>query len=88
MNDEKIPAYTTANLGVGVRLPSVGLKARTELKLNVINLTGINYLASAVTPTANAKTQTAIGGGTVAGASPTYYLSGGRAVMVTLSQAF
>ncbi|MHB8283871.1 MAG: TonB-dependent receptor, partial [Caulobacteraceae bacterium] len=54
MDDEKIPSYATADLGVGARLPPDGLKARPELKLNLINLTGANYLSSVANPTANA----------------------------------
>jgi hypothetical protein len=59
------------------------------VKLNLTNLTGINYLASVANPTSNAQPQLARDGVTVApGVSPTYYLSGGRAAMVTVSQAF
>jgi outer membrane receptor protein involved in Fe transport len=76
LDDEGIPAYTTANLGLGVRLPRYGLKAGPELKLNVINLTGQTYLASVASPTATATL------------SPTYYLAGGRAVVFSLTQAF
>jgi len=88
MNDEKIPAYITANLGVGARLPSYGLKTGPELKLNIINLTGRNYLASVASPTPNAQTQTALDGSQIAGSPPSYYLSGGFAVMFTATQAF
>jgi iron complex outermembrane receptor protein len=76
MNDEKIPGYTTLDLGAGARLPQIGLKARPELKLNIINLTGADYLSGVATPTANASTP------------PTYYLSGGLAVIFTAQQAF
>ncbi len=89
MNDEKIPGYATVNLGFGARLPSVGLRGRPTVKVNFTNLTGINYLSSVANPTANAQPQLARDGVTVSsGASPTYYLSGGRSAMVTVSQAF
>ena len=88
MNDEKIPAYATVNVGIGARLPSAGLKAGPELKLNLINLTGLNYLASVASPTPNAHDATAVDGSTIAGAPPNYYLSGGFAAMFTATQAF
>lgn len=88
MDDEKIPSYATADLGMGARLPSVGLKGRPELKLNLLNLTGSNYLSSVANPTSNAKDAIARDGSTISGASPTYYLSGGFSAMVTISQAF
>ena len=88
LNDEKIPSYATANLSVGARLPSDGLKARPEIKLNLINLTGHDYLASVANPTATANGATARDGTAVAGASPAYYLSGGFAAVFTITQAF
>lgn len=88
MNDEKIPGYATANLALGVRLPNDGLRARPELKVNLTNLTGQNYLSAVAGPTSNAKPVTALNGTLVSGSAPTYYLSGGLAAMVTMSQAF
>jgi len=88
MNDEKIPGYTVENMGFGARLPWNGLRARPEIKINLSDLSGISYLGSVANPTSNAQTQTAVGGTTIAGASPTYYLSGGFAAMVTYTQAF
>ncbi len=88
MNDEKIPSYATADLAVGVRLPPIGLKGRPELKLNLVNLTGADYLSAVANPTANAKDTIARNGSVIAEASPAYYLSGGFSAMFTFTQAF
>jgi len=88
MDDEKIPGYATTNLALGARLPSTGFKTRPEIKLNIVNLTGLNYLAAVASPTSNANPVVARDGSMISGASPTYYVSGGRAAMVTLTQAF
>lgn len=88
MNDQKIPGYVTADLGLGYRLPDIGLKARPELKLNMINLAGTSYLSGVSTPTGNAKPTIGRFGSLISGTSPTYYLSGGFSVLVTASQAF
>jgi hypothetical protein len=88
MDDEKIPGYTTLNLGVGARLPSIGLRARPELKLNLSNLTNATYLGTVARPTTNAQSAVARNGDTVSGSAPGYYLDGGFAAMVTATQAF
>jgi outer membrane receptor protein involved in Fe transport len=87
MNDERIPSYATTDLGVGYRLPNVGLRARPELKLNFINMGG-DYLASVANPTNNARDTVGIHGTLIAGSAPTYYLSSGLAVLFTAKQDF
>jgi iron complex outermembrane receptor protein len=88
INDEKIPGYTVENMGFGARLPWTALRARPEIKVNLSDLSGVSYLGSVANPTPNAQTQMGVGGTTIAGSSPTYYLSGGFAAMVTYTQAF
>ena len=88
MDDEKIPEYTTMDMGVGYRLPPIGLKARPQLKLNIINLTGEDYLSGVANPTPNAKTTIGRAGTQIAGTQPSYYLSGGFTVIFTAQQAF
>jgi outer membrane receptor protein involved in Fe transport len=88
MNDEKIPSYETVDLGVGYRLPDIGLRARPEIKLNLINLTGDNYLSGVANPTANATTVKGRFGTMFTGNSPAYYLSGGFSMAFTATQAF
>ena len=87
-NDEKIPGYTTMDVGLGYRLPQVGLKARPELKLNLLNLTAGDYLSGVANPTANARDTVGRSGTVIPGTPPSYYLSGGFAAIVTAQQAF
>lgn len=88
MNDEKIPSHAQADVGLGYRLPELGLAARPELKLNLVNITDENYLSGVANPTANATTMTGKFGTRIDGSSPTYYLTGGFAAIVTAKQAF
>ncbi len=88
LDDESIPAYVTMDVALGYRFPSIGLKGRPELKLNLINLNEGNYLSGVATPTTNANTVIGRFGTSIAGSSPTYYLSAGFTALVTLRQAF
>lgn len=87
INDEKIPDYAVTDLGVGYRLPSVSLRGRPELKLNLINMGG-DYLSGVANPTTNAKDVVGLRGTLINGSSPTYYLSSGLAVLFTAKQTF
>jgi len=88
MDDETIPAYVTMDMALGYRFPSIGLKGRPEIKLNLINLNEGNYLSGVATPTINANTVIGRYGTALAGSSPTYYLSAGFTALLTLRQAF
>jgi iron complex outermembrane receptor protein len=88
MDDESIPSYVTMDLALGYRFPSVGLKARPELKLNLLNLNEGSYLSGVANPTTNVNTVIGRHGTMIAGSAPTYYLSAGLSALVTLRQAF
>ncbi len=88
INDESIPAYVTLDTGIGYRLPSIGLKSRPELKLNLINLNEGDYLSGVATPTTNALPAVARNGTVVPGAAPAYYLSAGFTALASLRQNF
>ena len=88
MNDESIPGYVTMDMGLGYRLPSIGLKGRPEFRLNFINLNNGNYLSGVATPTGAANNTVGRYGTVIAGSSPTYYLSSGFTVLFTAKQAF
>ena len=88
MNDQKMPAYATADFTVGYRFPKVGLKGRPELRLNIINLTNANYLSGIASPGTNLNGTYAKYGTFVPGNAPTYFIGGGIAGIVTLRQAF
>jgi len=88
MNDQKMPAYATADFTVGYRFPKLGLKGRPELRLNIINLTNANYLSGIASPGTNLNGMYAKYGTYVPGNAPTYFIGGGIAGIVTLRQAF
>jgi hypothetical protein len=88
LNDESIPAFVTLDTGFGYRFPSIGLKNRPELKLNLINLNQGPYLSGVATPTTNAHPAITTNGVLVQGSPPQYYLSAGFSALVTLRQAF
>jgi hypothetical protein len=88
MDDQSIPAYVTMDTALGYRFPSVGLKGRPEIKLNLINLNEGSYLSGVATPTTNANTVIGRYGTVIPGTAPTYYLSAGFTALVTLRQAF
>jgi hypothetical protein len=80
---------------LGYRFPSIGLKGRPEIKLNLINLNEGSYLSGVATPTINANSVIGRFGTVIPGsnadpnvASPTYYLSAGFTALLTLRQAF
>jgi iron complex outermembrane receptor protein len=88
LDDQKIPAHEQGDLSLGYRLPRLGLAARPEIKLNLINITDANFLSGVANPTPNA--QNAIGrhGTLIYGSEPSYYIGGGFAALMTLSQSF
>jgi hypothetical protein len=88
MDDEKIPAHTQGDLALGYRLPKIGLSARPEVKLNLINITDTNFLSGVANPTLNALPTVGRFGTVIAGTAPTYYLAGGFAAIMSLKQAF
>jgi hypothetical protein len=88
LDDQKIPSHAQGDLAIGYRLPRLGLAARPELRLNLINITDANFLSGVANPTSNA--QTAIGrhGTVIPGVEPSYYIGGGFAALITASQGF
>jgi iron complex outermembrane receptor protein len=86
MDDEKIPGYVQANMALGYRIKQYYFpRAHPELKLNLINIGDVRYLSGPASITTNAQTEKGINGTVIPGASPTYYIGGGFAAVVTLS---
>lgn len=88
MNDESIPGYATLDLSLGVHLGPWLDQKRTDLRVNVINLTNPHVLSGVAGITSNAQDTPGTGGTLIAGSSPTYYIGSGRAFVVTLARAF
>jgi hypothetical protein len=88
MDDEKILSHAQGDLALGYRLPKIGLVARPEVKLNLINITDTNFLSGVANPTTNAQPTIGRFGTVIAGSAPTYYVAGGFAAILSLKQAF
>lgn len=87
MNDQHIPGYITANLGVGRTLPKIG-RVTPKIKLNLVNLGDEHYLSSMYGYTAAASTQKGVFGTTIKGANPTYVIGSPFVAMGTISADF
>lgn len=85
MNDEKLPAYTTVDLSVGARLPSLGIVKHPVISANFLNLTKGKYLGSVATIQNNANNTIGVNGTTIAGTRPGYYMAAPFAATVSLS---
>ncbi len=88
MNDEKMPSFGTIDLGVGYRIPAGFVGKESIIRLSVTNLENKAYLGAFSSVQPNAKATTGINGTTIAGRTPTYWLSSPRAIMGTISTKF
>jgi iron complex outermembrane receptor protein len=88
MNDERIGGYATLDLSLGVHLAGLIDEHRTDLRVNLINLTNPHVLSGVSGITTNAQDTTGTGGSVIAGSAPTYYIGSGRAFVVTLARQF
>ncbi|WP_241663668.1 TonB-dependent receptor [Oecophyllibacter saccharovorans] len=93
MNDEKMPAYMTADLSLGYRFSNVALfrdatLKRPELRLNFLNLSNQRYLSGVGTPGTNAHATRGLHGTTIAANPAKFYIGGGFAVLFTASTGF
>jgi len=88
MNDEKMPAYTSANIGAGYRFSSIGYAKHPEIRFNVVNIDDGKYLSGVASTQMNAHTTTGVYGTSISGSSPTYWIGPSIGAMVTLSTGF
>ncbi|WP_407668185.1 TonB-dependent receptor [Novosphingobium rosa] len=88
MNDESIKAYATLDLALGVHLADWIDGKRTDLRVNLINLTNPHVLSGVSGISPNAQDTVGANGTLIAGSAPTYYIGSGRAFSVTLARAF
>lgn len=84
MNDQGIPAYMTADVSLGRRLPKIG-HVSPKLMLNLINISDQHYLSGVYGNTAAASAQRGVYGGSLTGAQPTYDVGSGFAAVVSVS---
>jgi iron complex outermembrane receptor protein len=87
MNDQKMPSFHTFDLAFGYYLPSI-LGKDAVLKVSGTNIGNKPYLSALSAAQPNAVATAGVGGTTIAGAAPTYFLGSPRSVMVTFSTGF
>ncbi|WP_342628316.1 TonB-dependent receptor [Nguyenibacter vanlangensis] len=88
MNDQAMPGYVDADMNFGYRAPKLW-RARPELRLNLMNVGDNKYLSGPAGIAPSARATRGIYG-TMIGATgtPTYYVAGGFAAMITASTGF
>jgi iron complex outermembrane receptor protein len=79
MNDESIKAYATLDLSLGVHLADWIDGKRTDLRVNLINLTNPHVLSGVSGIGTNAQDTLGTNGTVITGSAPTYYIGSGRA---------
>ncbi|WP_240993584.1 TonB-dependent receptor [Asaia bogorensis] len=88
MNDEKIPAFATANLSLGYRFRQFNALRTPQIQLNLINLGRSGYLSGVNGVSLNRRATRGVYGTMIAGKAPTYFVGGGFAGVVALSSGF
>jgi iron complex outermembrane receptor protein len=88
MNDQRMPAYKTADLALGYRLPDYKVLSDSVIRLNLTNLGNKSYISSVASVTTNAVLTHGVNGTAIVGGTPLYYIGAPLAVMVTLSSNF
>lgn len=88
MNDEKMPAFGTVDLGFGYHIPAGYVGKEPVIRVSVTNLGNKPYLGASSSVQPNAVTTTGINGTVITGAAPSYWLSSPRAIMGTFSTKF
>ena len=83
MNDEVVPAYTTADFDAGYKLGDLGLMRNAQLRLNISNLSNEKYRNPSSGTVVNA-----VAVGTYAASTVFYYLGAPRLLSVTFSGDF
>jgi len=87
-NDQAMPGYVNADAAFGYRLPKIH-GTHPELRLNLINIGDNHYLSGVAGIAASSRATTGVHGTTIAAqGTPTYYVGGGFAALLTASCAF
>ncbi|NHO33950.1 TonB-dependent receptor plug domain-containing protein [Acetobacter sp. LMG 1636] len=87
MNDESIPAYVVGNLTAGYRFNNVGFMKHPQIQINVSNFANNHYLSGVYGYSANAHAVN-VGGHTIAGSAPSYYIGSTPAVICSVTTGF
>ena len=87
VNDQSMDAYTLWNLSVGYKLPGTAFFKSPEVRLNVDNLTNVEYKRTS-SPSGSSFTARALPLGTLAGSNPSYNIGAPRFASFTLRSDF
>ncbi|WBO21559.1 TonB-dependent receptor [Sphingomonas abietis] len=87
-NDERIRGYATLDLSIGAHLGDWIDGKRTDLRLNVLNVTNPHVLSGVEAISTNARDTVGVNGTLISGSAPAYYIGSGRAFVVTLARQF
>ncbi|GBQ86457.1 TonB-dependent receptor [Asaia krungthepensis] len=88
MNDQSIPAFVTADLSMGRKLPSFGTRVHPRAMLSLTNLGGANYLSGLGGFGITAQPRTGIFGNKVGASSPVFVVGSAFTAMATLAADF
>ncbi len=93
MNDESIPGYLMADMGLGYRMKTVHVSnkfslVRPQFQLNFMNVGNNVYYAEASGLAVNAHAIRGVNGSTIQGASPRYNIGGGFAMSGSVTVGF
>ncbi|MBB3175202.1 iron complex outermembrane receptor protein [Endobacter medicaginis] len=88
MNQQSINGYTTLNLSLGYRLPTVWRLKAPTLQMNFLNLLNEHYLDGINSVQTNAANTTGVYGTPIAAKTPTYTVGNGFAWLASLKTDF
>ncbi|MBM9401471.1 TonB-dependent receptor [Gluconacetobacter azotocaptans] len=88
MDDQKIPAYETANISMGYRFGSIGFAKHPQLQLNFMNIGANNWLSGLYSVGSNAKPTMGRHGQVIQASGPLYTIGGGFAAVASVTTGF
>lgn len=88
MDDESIPSFETFNLNFGYRFHSYMYLKHPQIQLNLMNIGNNGFLSGVSGLSTNAKATKGVYGTTIAGSSPTYFVGGGFAGVLSFTTGF
>ena len=88
MDDESIPSFETFNLNFGYRFHNYMYLKHPQIQLNLMNIGNNGFLSGVSGLSTNAKATKGVYGSTIAGSSPTYFVGGGFAGVLSFTTGF
>lgn len=88
MNDQSIPSFETFNLNFGYRFQSYLYLKHPQIQLNLMNIGNNGFLSGVNGISTNSKPTKGVYGTTISGSSPTYFVGGGFAGVLSFTTGF